>query len=149
MKSSQEFTRTHELQERYYLDKYGEQRVERVLFCLGDVVAKEDYPSISKKGHLSSIVQMMLDTNQSPSDCGDCRYKVGDYTGDPGYLLYILFKTRLRLKFFKFKVRLFQIFNIPVRYKYKTTSGEEVKGVCGQGYRQHPSSGDVEIVDKT
>ena len=139
MKPAPEPSMRYELAEKYYRDSHGQHRVARKLTCEdGVLLAEEDYPGQSQKGWLYEIKQMIDETDHPSSKCRDCRYKVGDYTGDPGYMIYVLFKTRFRLKFFKLKIRLFQILKIPLRYKCKTPSGKKIIRVAGQGNREKP-----------
>lgn len=108
--SGQEFERSYTLKERYYLTANKEQRVERTLTgyyqgYAGFLIATENYNSMSKSGDLYRIAQQIRELESPTDKCIKCRYRIGNYTGDPGYLLYVIFKTRIRLKFLEFKYR--------------------------------------------
>lgn len=119
----QEFEETHTLTERYYLDKYGDQRVCRTLLFGNEVVAIEDYNSMSQSGELYQLRQTMQELFRTTEKCTECRYRIGQYTGDPGYLLYVIFKTRLRLKFLTLKYRLLH-FNFKKLHFYKKPNNQ-------------------------
>ena len=105
--------------EQFYLSN-GRQRVTRSLIIDDNIVSRED--TLPQHGEIGKIVAMADALSDLTSDkCTNSRYKVGDYTGDPGYLLYIIFKARLRLQFIKFKIRLFKFFGKSVRKKSKPT----------------------------
>jgi len=110
MKSTREFNREYVLTERFYM-RNDTQRVNRLLIVDGEFVCSDDMPARSDKGELAHIVELMLSLSGRTDKCAGCRYKVGDYTGDPGYLLYIIFTARLRLKFLKFKIRFLKFFH--------------------------------------
>ena len=104
-----EFTVTYRIEQRYYRRREF-QRVRRSLYAGEELLFVEDAPVESRKGALAEIIKQLDSLGCSTSDCTDCRYKIGDYRGDPGYLLYILFKTRLRLQLLNFKYRFFKFF---------------------------------------
>lgn len=116
-------TTTYSIVEHIYM-KDGIQRTKHSLLFGDMLVATEDYSNRSNAGELKKIIDSMLNIYESEFQCNNCRYKVGDYTGDIGYLLYVAFRSRTRLKFFKFKVRLFQILKIPIVKKCKPTTIE-------------------------
>lgn len=120
MKIEAEFTTTYRIKERHYCR--GEfQRVRRSLYIGEILLFTEDSAMESKKGVLAGIIKQIDAFGNSAFDCADCRYKVGDYRGEPSYLLYILFKTRLRLKFLNFKYRFFKLFGKNIFLKDKST----------------------------
>lgn len=131
---NREFTFTCRIVERIYMSGHC-QRVTRTLYEEDECIATEDYPLMSKKGELAKISDSIKALSTHHNNCLGCRYKVGDYTGDVGYLLYLAFRTRIRLKLLKFKIRAFKLLNIPLSYKYKTPSGEKIKCFCGQDNR--------------
>lgn len=124
MRKREEFSRTWILSEQFYL-KNDEQSVLRTLSNeRGELICQEDYRSLTKRGSLIDLVKSIkeLEAPSPVSDCTQCRYKVGQYTGDPAYLLYVLFRFRLRLKLIKFKYRLVNLLKQVGFLKYKTSS---------------------------
>lgn len=78
--------------------------------------------SDNKDSLLGGISQSIQKIEYGESDkCLNCNYKVGDYTGDVGYLLYISFKSRIRLKFIKLKLQFFKFFRKVFRPKDKAS----------------------------
>lgn len=133
MNPTQEFEITYTLKERYYLTVHKEQRVERTLIChhqghLGDLIATENYNSMSKSGDLYRIKQLISELESPTDKCIKCRYRIGNYTGDPGYLIYVIFKTRIRLKFLKFKYRFLHLNLKGLFFKRKSTTGDKING---------------------
>ena len=85
-------------------------------------IASESYRCLNKNTPLGTIYNQIVQLENTGSDkCLNCKYKVGDYTGDVGYLLYIAFKSRIRLKFIKFKFNLFKFFRKLFRPEDKTS----------------------------
>lgn len=86
-------------------------------------IASEVIPINGDGGALNQIVNSIykLMYGDKSNKCSKCSYKIGDYTGDPGYLLYLIFKFRLRLKFLKFKLRLLEIAEVFGFKKSKST----------------------------
>lgn len=119
-----EFTEIYRIEQRHY--QRGEfQRVRRSLYAGKELLFVEDTPAESRKGALAEIIRQLDSLGGLTSDCTDCRYKIGDYRGDPGYLLYILFKTRLRLQLLNFKYRLFKFFGKNIFLKDKSAPARE------------------------
>lgn len=131
MESTTDYTCSYTFNIRHYKAK-GESRCERTLiYDNGDILAREDVRGFSKSGKLQEIAALISDLEQeSPANkCTKCRYKVGDYTGDIGYLLYLTFTVRLRLKFIKLKFRLFQLCKKLGFYKDKATLTKYINAV--------------------
>ena len=87
----------------------------------GDLeIASESYRGMNNNTPLGAIYNQIVQLENTESDkCLNCKYKVGDYTGDIGYLLYLAFKSRIRLKFVKFKFYFFKFFRNMFRPKDK------------------------------
>lgn len=98
-----EFTHEWTLTNRYFM-KDNIQYVERILSFNECEERKETGRSISNRGVLAELDKDMKDIVFSSNKCSDCRYKVGDYRGDVSYLLYLAFRSRIRLKLVKFKL---------------------------------------------
>lgn len=105
LKSNAEFTITHTLSIRYYLTSLDEQRVERTLKFNGTIIAIENYNSMSKGGDLCKLETTMNELYTGPKQPYKCSCNTGKSPADCGYSFYVLFKSRLRLKFIKFKYR--------------------------------------------
>lgn len=101
-------TTVYKIVERYSDAGRRGQTVERTLCMNGETFASENVSADCKNSMLGGIVSSMEKAAgfDYSDKCLGCRYKVGNYTGDPAYMLYIIFKTRIRLKFVEFELRL-------------------------------------------
>lgn len=98
-------------------------RIGRELFLNDELIASEKHPFGTEKGTLAEVTKQLDEFCgfRSSDKCDGCRYKVGDYRGDPSYLLYVIFRTRIRLQLFKLKFRLLQFAQKYFGLKRKTT----------------------------
>lgn len=117
-----EWCEKYTLTQEYY-SKNDVQRTRRILrYGDNNVVYEEDSPSLVKKGELYDVIEKLRELEGFPDKCTGCRYSVGDYSGDIGYLIYLTFRSRLRLKIFKFKLYFLKVANKYLFFKNKTTS---------------------------
>lgn len=105
-------------------DSYPYEKVTRTLYDGDEELYREIDSSGNIRGKLGDIVKSIYELSDSMSEdkCLSCRYKVGDYRGDISYLLYLSFRSRLRLQFFKFKLHLRQIAEKYFGLKHKAPS---------------------------
>lgn len=119
MEIKTEFTHEWILTNRYFM-KDNIQYVERTLSFDGDEEYRETGRSISNRGVLAELDKDMKDIVFSSNKCGGCRYKVGDYGGDVSYLLYLAFRSRIRLKLVKFKLYFLKVLKQNLFFKTKS-----------------------------
>ena len=108
LNKSSEFSIVYKIVVRYSDAGWRGQMAERTLYVDNEKCASENVSCDCRNSLLGSIVDSMDKAAgaEYSNDCARCRYKVGNYTGDPAYMLYLIFKTRIGWKFAKFKWRL-------------------------------------------
>lgn len=105
LNKSSEFSIVYKIVVRYSDAGWRGQMAERTLYVDNEKCASENVSCDCQNSLLGSIVDSMDKAAgaEYSNDCARCRYKVGNYTGDPTYMLYLIFKTRIGWKFAKFK----------------------------------------------
>lgn len=119
----------HRIVERIeYCDRYPYERSTRTLYEDDVELYSETDSTGAMTGKLADIVRAIWDLSayKSEDKCRDCRYKVGEYRGDIGYLLYLAFRYRLRSQWVAVKLRLSLLAERYLGLRRKTPQNREM-----------------------